>query len=83
MYMKALFCYRISKEADMFMDPETGEPGVGYTSFSLDDNDGNIIDIPEDTYHKIHSENIKLLSGLMEIQEDWLEPISIEEYEEE
>lgn len=80
--MQALFCYRISKEANLAYDTETGEPAECYMSYAMKDDSDNIVDVPEDYYHARHAKLIQHLSNLGDLDLNWFEPISIEEYQE-
>jgi len=80
--MQALFCYRISKKANLAYNTETKEPSECYMSFSMKDDNDNIVDVPEDFYHKHHATSIRQLAKMGGMEEEWFEPISIEEYNE-
>jgi hypothetical protein len=79
--MQALFYYKISKEANLAYDTETGEPAECYMQFSMKDDNDNIVDVSEDFYHKKHASAIRQLAKLGEFKEEWFEPITIEQYE--
>lgn len=80
--MQALFCYRLSKEAGMAHNTETGEPSECYISLSFKDDNENIIDIPEDVYRKEHAKLVSYIAWQSGLEKSWIEPIGIDEYKE-
>jgi len=79
----AKFCYRVSAEAKIAHNTETKEPTEAYIKFNiLDKKEENIILVPCKTYCKIHLKGILSLAKKLQLNPDWLEPITMEEYSE-
>ena len=78
--IKGIFCYRISSEAGMAYDHETGENAECYIKFALTDNNDNPVNLLCGTYAKIHIDHIVILAAMDGMKKEWFEPITIEEY---
>jgi len=78
--VKEIYCYRISAEAGMAYDNETGESAECYIKQSITDKNDNPINISCEIYCKRHIALISILAKMGQMKKEWFEPITIEEY---
>jgi hypothetical protein len=73
--MELRFCYRISKEANMAFNLETGAPEEAYFQVKM-----KVSNIPED-YEKSHQAIGRVLAKQGGCDPEWVIPISTEDYD--
>lgn len=73
--MELRFCYRISKEANLAYNLETGAPEEAYAQVKME-----VSNMPED-YEKSHRAIGNVLAKQGGYNPEWVIPISSEEYD--
>lgn len=76
--MRVYYCFRLGKELDLGEDVETGEPCEVYMRVSADTKK----EISEEEYKDQHEAFKKVIAYQMEVDENYITPISQEEYSE-
>lgn len=74
---KNRFCYKISKKAEMSWDDELKEPCAAYVEVFIETEK----EIPEELKESINLNFKKGLASQMETKEEYLTPITEEEYD--